>query len=516
VEPEDGEEDEDDEIRGLLGMKGMKTGSPVKSASSSRVEQLKPASPAPSNVSAELDTSDLRTVKAAAFAALCETLGAPDPIEGTSEDAEVLAVSPGVVLLRQGKQTPGVYVIVEGNFEVAASTGKGPLQSFTSSRGTAGADNLGTDGSVANSSLWDPIKLYGPNERRHIQFLERPLGSPLAVPEDGSAEDADEVEVDKEEESRPKTRLARIAESLRKRERRVLGEVGAGCILGYFPVLTGYPSFSTVTAKAGGTVVFFPRAAIERLVDKNPTILSWLSSRLLGKLPSLSLYVDLSIEWLQARASQVVCKQGAKPDAIYVVLSGRLRSIVERKVVVGDGKEPQRASGTEWAELFESQTGLHHDDEDDRHEAGGGLQFLLSNLANTFGSQRFLKRDRPQPIRRTVNFEVLGEYGQGESFGEAEVVTDKPVPATVHAIRDSEIAVIPATLFDALATKHPEIMVQVSRVIAMSAARAVGTTQASVFPMTSFVPEPGLSNANLKTVAIVPVNRWVHSNNAPR
>ena len=40
-----------------------------------------------------------------------------------------------------------------------------------------------------------------------------------------------------------------------------------------------------------------------------------------------------------------------------------------------------------------------------------------------------------------------GEHGQGESVGELESITGATRPSTVHAIRDSELARMPMTLF---------------------------------------------------------------------
>ncbi|KAI5307486.1 phosphatidylcholine and lysophosphatidylcholine phospholipase, partial [Ascosphaera atra] len=42
---------------------------------------------------------------------------------------------------------------------------------------------------------------------------------------------------------------------------------------------------------------------------------------------------------------------------------------------------------------------------------------------------------------------ITGEYGQGESVGELEVMTESTRPATLHAIRDTELAKFPRTLF---------------------------------------------------------------------
>lgn len=465
--------------------------------------------PARSSSVSELTASDIRATKAAAISALCQTLGAPDAQEMV-DDAEVFSVSAGVVLLRQGKRPPGLYFVVEGEFEVTTSLDRATARRYETPR-TSESDLHDTGN--ADASIWDPAKLYGSNERRHISFLERPLNSL-----------GREMTEDSMDERAPAPGLAQLAALARTGGKRVLGTLGPGCLLGYVALLTGYPSLSNVSATTSATVVFVPRGVVDKLVSQHPKTLSWLSARLLG-LPRLSLYVDLAMDWMQCRASQIVCRQGDKASAIYVVFSGRLRSIVERQTnadlsgVAWANNEKStypRSSGALWATLFESSSGLngHDEDEDEDHQntglAGSIRQLIFAGLGTKPNKRRKSKSSSSQKVRRAVNFEVLREYGQGESFGEVEVVMDRPFPATVHAIRDTEVAVIPTSLYNALAAKRPEVMLQLSRIIAASASKPGNTPRPSVFPMTTtFSPDPGLSNSNLKTVAILPVNRHV-------
>jgi lysophospholipid hydrolase len=44
----------------------------------------------------------------------------------------------------------------------------------------------------------------------------------------------------------------------------------------------------------------------------------------------LILHIDAALEWGQINAGQVLCRQGEISNSIYVVLTGRLRSIAER------------------------------------------------------------------------------------------------------------------------------------------------------------------------------------------
>jgi lysophospholipid hydrolase len=90
-------------------------------------------------------------------------------------------------------------------------------------------------------------------------------------------------------------------------------------------------------------------------------------------------------------------------------------------------------------------------------------------------------------------------------------------PGTIHAIRDTEIAVIPKILFEALSIQHPAIAIQLSRIIAAktylkghkrSIARipALGATFDAGSPPQTV--DSAANNSNLKTVCILPV----HSN----
>lgn len=45
-------------------------------------------------------------------------------------------------------------------------------------------------------------------------------------------------------------------------------------------------------------------------------------------------------------------------------------------------------------------------------------------------------------------------------------MTETTRPATLHAIRDTEIAKFPKSLFNSLALEHPGITIQISKIIA--------------------------------------------------
>ncbi|KAH7139301.1 lysophospholipase NTE1 [Dendryphion nanum] len=106
---------------------------------------------------------------------------------------------------------------------------------------------------------------------------------------------------------------------------------------------------------------------------------------------------------------------------------------------------------------------------------------------------------------------VIGEYGQGDSVGELEVLTESARPGSLHAIRDTEVAKFPKTLFNSLALEHPGITIKISKIIA-SRMRALiddplheQTKERRDKASRSNVS----STVNLRTVAILPVTAGI-------
>ncbi|MCJ1389892.1 phosphatidylcholine and lysophosphatidylcholine phospholipase [Xylographa bjoerkii] len=106
---------------------------------------------------------------------------------------------------------------------------------------------------------------------------------------------------------------------------------------------------------------------------------------------------------------------------------------------------------------------------------------------------------------------VIGEYGQGESVGELEVMTESARPATLHAIRDTELAKFPKSLFNSLALEHPGITIKISKIIAqrMRALIEDPLLEQGKEKKSAAVNNSATSSLNLRTVAILPVTAGV-------
>lgn len=114
--------------------------------------------------------------------------------------------------------------------------------------------------------------------------------------------------------------------------------------------------------------------------------------------------------------------------------------------------------------------------------------------------------------RKGGRVSVLAEYGQGESVGELEVLTESARSGTLHAIRDTELVKFPRTLFNSLAQEHPNITMKISKIIASRMRNIMDNPAAALSQLDSQSAnsiEKGSSTDNLRTVAILPVTSGV-------
>lgn len=100
---------------------------------------------------------------------------------------------------------------------------------------------------------------------------------------------------------------------------------------------------------------------------------------------------------------------------------------------------------------------------------------------------------------------------KGESVGELEVMTESTRPATLHAIRATELAKFPRSLFNSLAQEHPGITIQVSKLIAQRMRDLVEhpVTEKGMEQSNAGSVKTATSTINLRTVCILPVTAGV-------
>jgi lysophospholipid hydrolase len=114
--------------------------------------------------------------------------------------------------------------------------------------------------------------------------------------------------------------------------------------------------------------------------------------------------------------------------------------------------------------------------------------------------------------RKDGGMNVKAEFGQGESIGELEVLTESSRSGTLHAIRDTEVVKFPRTLFNSLAQEHPNITIKISKIIA-SRMRALVDDPSTILGLKDLSGRGSVNKSsttlNLRTVAVLPVSAGV-------
>ncbi|KAI0175910.1 lysophospholipase NTE1 [Hypoxylon sp. FL1284] len=113
--------------------------------------------------------------------------------------------------------------------------------------------------------------------------------------------------------------------------------------------------------------------------------------------------------------------------------------------------------------------------------------------------------------RKDGGVNVRAEFGQGDSVGELEVMTESTRGGSLHAIRATELVKFPRTLFNSLAQEHPNITIKISKIIASRMRLLVDDpTIPSGKEATSSTSINKISSTlNIRTVAILPVRSGI-------
>ncbi|KAI1150233.1 patatin-like phospholipase [Nemania diffusa] len=317
-------------------------------------------------------------------------------------DVEIVFFHQGSVLIEQGERSPGLYYVIDGFLDICVPSDD-PGSEILSSSGRT------TVNAMHQADLHDAAS-------------RAPSSFGLSQESNQSRKNSD----------------GKASASARRR----VGLVKPGGIAGYVSTVSSYRSFIDVIAKTDVYVGFIPRATLEKIVERYPTILLTMAKRLTSLLPRLLLHIDFALEWVQVDAGQVIFNKDEESEAIYLVLNGRLRLVEDRP--------------------------------------DGGMS-------------------------------VRAEFGQGDSVGELEVMTESTRTGTLHAIRDTELVKFPRTLFNSLAQEHPNITIKISKIIASRMRRIIDdpSTYAGKDATTGTSINKSSSTLNIRTVAILPIRAGV-------
>lgn len=220
-----------------------------------------------------------------------------------------------------------------------------------------------------------------------------------------------------------------------------------GEFVGVLAVVTGEPSFFNVKATKQCHVVIISKANFYSVIRQKPRVVLNVAHSLISHLSPFLRQIDFALDWMHVEAGRAVYRQGEQSNCIYIVLNGRLRSVV----TLSSGKK-----------------------------------------------------------------ELDREAGRGELMGVVEVLTQAPRATTVHAIRDTELAVLPDGLLNTIKRHFPQV---VTRLIHLLGERLLGqyrrSSRRSATLLENHLPVDNqiFGGSNLGTVAIIPASEDVPISN---
>ncbi|KAL7662494.1 Lysophospholipase NTE1 [[Candida] zeylanoides] len=272
-----------------------------------------------------------------------------------------------------------------------------------------------------------------------------------------------------------------------KRHERKLYTVKAGGLAGYLSSIVGFRSLVSIKApKTRGVIVaHISKKNFSMLTDKFYFLQLPVATKLKTLLSKKILTIDYALEWCHIPAGNVLCAQGDMANGFHIVLSGRFRVVRSNTKLKRDR---QRDGSDENDALIDDHNQALHTHKKYGSVGGGG------GGGDTV--------DDPN----SEDMEVLGEYGHGESIGEVEVLTASRRTNSLVAVRDSETARIPRTLFEMLSMQNPSIMIKVSRIVANKMAKSANSMGQS--PQWGSEPLVSTESSNIstdyKTITILP------------
>lgn len=217
-----------------------------------------------------------------------------------------------------------------------------------------------------------------------------------------------------------------------------------GEMVGQLAVLTGEPLMFTIRANRDCSFLSISKAHFYEIMRKRPDVVLGVAHTVVKRMSSFVRQIDFALDWMEVEAGRAIYRQGDKSDCTYIVLSGRLRSVIRKD----DGKK-----------------------------------------------------------------RLAGEYGRGDLVGVVEMLTHQARATTVHAVRDSELAKLPAGALTSIKRRYPQV---VTRLIHLLGEKILGSLQQGSgtghqlgFNTASSKWDLGNPPGNLSTVAAMPVSEDV-------
>ncbi|NXH14585.1 PLPL6 esterase, partial [Bucco capensis] len=108
-----------------------------------------------------------------------------------------------------------------------------------------------------------------------------------------------------------------------------------GELVGQLAVLTGEPLIFTVKANRDCTFLKVPKLSFYEIMQEQPSVVLSVAHTVATRVSPFVRQMDFAIDWMAVEAGRALYRQGDKSDSTYIVLNGRLRSVIQK----GSGKK---------------------------------------------------------------------------------------------------------------------------------------------------------------------------------
>uniref|UniRef100_A0A7N6AFM1 lysophospholipase n=1 Tax=Anabas testudineus TaxID=64144 RepID=A0A7N6AFM1_ANATE len=108
-----------------------------------------------------------------------------------------------------------------------------------------------------------------------------------------------------------------------------------GELVGHLAVLTGEPLIFTVRAQRDCSFLSISKTHFYEIMRVEPKVVLNVAHTVVKRMSSFVRQIDFALDWMAVEAGRAVYRQGEKSDSTFIVLSGRLRSVIMKE----DGKK---------------------------------------------------------------------------------------------------------------------------------------------------------------------------------
>ncbi|KAM6244081.1 patatin-like phospholipase domain-containing protein 7 [Porphyrio hochstetteri] len=101
-----------------------------------------------------------------------------------------------------------------------------------------------------------------------------------------------------------------------------------GELVGQLAVLTGEPLIFTIKANRDCSFLSVSKSHFYEIMREQPSVVLGVAHTVVKRMSPFVRQIDFALDWMEVEAGRAVYRQGDKSDCTYIVLNGRLRSVI--------------------------------------------------------------------------------------------------------------------------------------------------------------------------------------------